>query len=286
MTSEVAQGKGSVGVVRRTLRCAGLAGVVLAANGAPAGAHDPVFGLGPHTLYKGGIEIEVGGHRASAEHADENEFSASLKYGITGDWTVGISVPYLDISEPGSDVSGPGDVELSTKYRFWRDDRLGVQEAAAVSLAAVMDTTSDNNRLGHGATDIVFGLSYGYEGRKWYRWAAARYRYNGEDNAGLKRGNRLLLDLVLGIRPTPTGYLEPDWVWMVELNAEIAERAERAGVLLPNSGGTEVFVSPGLMWTYRNFAIKTGVQLPLVSDLNGTQDGSKYRAKLEFEWHL
>ena len=36
----------------------------------------------------------------------------------------------------------------------------------------------------------------------------------------------------------------------------------------------------------RNFAIKSGVQIPVYSNLNGTQDQSDYRAKLTFVWHF
>lgn len=247
-------------------------------------AHDPVFGLGPHTLFKGGTEVHLGARRTERGNEAQNEYALALKYGLTGDWVIGVELPYLDISSPGSSVSGGGDVGVSTKYRFWRNDQPGVQEAAALSLATVFDTADEN--LGGGATDVIGGLSYGYEGRKWYRWAAVRYRRNGEDDSGFKRGDKVLVDLVGGIRPTPSGYLEPDWVWMLELNGEFTQRAERNGRKLANTGGQEWFISPGLMWTYRNYAIKAGVQLPIASHLNGAQAETDYRATLEFEGHF
>ena len=247
-------------------------------------AHDPIFGLGPHTLFKGGYEVHAGALREETGDETETEYALALKYGITGDWVVGVEAPFIDLNSPGASVSGGGDVALSTKYRFWRNDQPGVQESAAVSLATVFDT-ADEAELGGGATDILAGLSYGYEGRKWYRWASFRYRRNGSDETGLDRGDKVLLDLVGGIRFKPTGYLEPDWVWMIELNGEYTQRAERSGVDLANSGGTEWFVSPGLMWTYRNFAIKSGIQIPVAQDLNGTQDESDYQVALEFELH-
>jgi len=250
----------------------------------PAWAHDPVFGLGPHTLFQGGYEIHAGTSREERGDDIENEYLLEFKYGITGDWAVGVSAPYLDLSGPGVSTTGGGDVALSTKYRFWRNDQPGVQESAAVSLATVFDT-ADKAELGGGATDVLAGLAYGYESRKWYRWAALRYRRNGTDETGLDRGDKVLLDLVGGIRFRPTGYLEADWVWMLELNGEYTQQSERNGIDLANSGGTEWFVSPGLMWTYRNYAIKTGVQVPVASDLNGNQTETDYRATLEFELH-
>ncbi len=40
------------------------------------------------------------------------------------------------------------------------------------------------------------------------------------------------------------------------------------------------------MWTYRNFAVKAGVQLPLLDDLAEYQEADDYRAMIELEWHL
>jgi hypothetical protein len=109
---------------------------------------------------------------------------------------------------------------------------------------------------------------------------------SGENDIGLRRGARLLLDLVGGIRPRPTRYLQADTVGMLELNGEYGRRAELNGVELAHTGGTEWFLSPGLMWTKRNFAIKAGVQLPIASDLNGSQEESDFRAKSVLEWHF
>ena len=96
----------------------------------------------------------------------------------------------------------------------------------------------------------------------------------------------LRLDLVGGIRFTPTAYTKPDTVWLLELNGEFGRRDELNGTSLANTGGTEWFLSPGIFWTKRNFAIKAGVQIPIASDLNGVQQKSDYRATIVFEWHL
>ncbi|MEQ8689423.1 MAG: transporter [Pseudomonadales bacterium] len=275
---------------RRTLGRVGVAGLALTCSvgmlPTGASAHDPVFGLGPHTLFKGGVEVHAGASREQDGTNAQSEYALAVKYGITSDWTIGLEAPYLDLSaDDGSSRTGRGDLSLSTKYRFWRNDQLGVQESVALMLAAVLDSTAETG-LGSGATDFIGGLSYGYEGRRWYRWAALRYRRNGTGDSGVDRGDKVLMDLVGGVRFKPTGYLEPDWVWMLELNGEYARRGNLNGMHLTDTGGSEWFVSPGLMWTLRNVAIKTGVQIPIVSDLNGDQDGSDYRATLEIEVHF
>jgi hypothetical protein len=95
------------------------------------------------------------------------------------------------------------------------------------------------------------------------------------------------VDLVGGIRFSPTEYHEPDWVWMLELNGELIKNVTQgAGNVKKHLGGNQWFLSPGLMLTYRNFALKGGVQLPVIDDLSADQEQDDYRAKIELEWHL
>lgn len=247
-------------------------------------AHDPVFGLGPHVLFKGGVEIAPEVFIDRAGDNKRNVTALELTYGITGDWAAGIDLPYVNKSTGNSSDSGQGDLRLFSKYRFWRKDGPGVQQSMTVAVKVKMDTGSIDDSSGR--TDSLLGLAYGYESRKWYRWAALRYLFNGENDAGLRRGNKILYDLVGGIRQHQTSYLEPDTVWLLELNGEYSERNELNGSALANSGGNEVFVSPGIFWTLRNFAVKAGVQIPLLSQLNEDQQKTDYRARLILEWHL
>ncbi|MCH8250702.1 MAG: hypothetical protein IH913_13990 [Proteobacteria bacterium] len=251
-------------------------------------AHDPIFGIGPHVIFKGGLEVAPAAHFEKAGDRNATKTGMEITYGITGNWAAGMELPYMGVGDSSSSASGRGDIKLFTKYRFWRNDTLGAQESAAVLLKVDLDTAKGgtNPALGTGTTDTILGLTYGYEGRKWYRWSSIRYRLNGTNDLGLQRGQKVLFDLVGGIRLRPTGYLEPDTVWLLELNGEHSDRAKLNGTNLLDSGGTAWFVSPGVFWTKRNFAIKAGVQIPIASNLNGAQDNSDVRAKLTFEWHL
>lgn len=252
----------------------------------PVFAHDPVFGLGPHVVFKGGVEIapEVFIDRAGGK--DRNVAGLELTYGITGDWAAGIDMPYVNTKNNNANTSeyGQGDLRLFTKYRFWRKDGPGVQQSMA-AVVKLKTNTGDNN-VSSGTTDSLLGLAYGYESRKWYRWAALRYLFNGENAEGQRIGNKVLYDLVGGIRQHQTSYLEPDTVWLLELNGEYSARNELNGDALANSGGNEVFVAPGIFWTLRNFAVKAGVQIPVLSRLNENQKKTDYRARLILEWHL
>ena len=260
--------------------------VILLASSISANAlaHDPVFGLGPHVLFKDGFEVAPEIHLNKADAKRETELGIELTYGLTGDWAAGIELPYVQETDASGSEAGQGDISVFTKYRFWRKDSPGLQQSISIAFKVKTDTGDD--AIGTGATDYIAGLAYGYEGRSQYRWAALRYRINNTNNAGLQRGDKLLFDLVGGYRPKLTGYLEPDTVWLLELNGEFSQRAELCNIAVANTGGNQWFVSPGIFWTLRNFAIKAGIQIPVASNLNGNQSEADYRARLILEWHL
>ena len=265
-----------------------LATLMLASWAAPnAYAHDPVFGLGPHTLYKGGVELHAGAHQEKSDSRN-TEAELEIKYGITGDWVAGIGTGYGRLEEGGDTQTGRTPTTLSSKYRFWRNDMPGAQESAAVLGRVILDDGDvghhDVSRQGE---DYLAGLTYGYEGRKWYRWASIRHRFNRDGANGAERPDKTKVDLVGGIRFTPTEYREPDWVWMLELNYEHTNRTNRVVEGLSRElGGDQLFLSPGLMWTYRNFAAKAGVQAEIYEDFPKGQETDDYRALIELEWHL
>ena len=56
-----------------------LIGVVFISN--TAWAHDPIFGDGPHVLFKGGFEVSPEFHVSKNGDEKETEFGLELKYG-------------------------------------------------------------------------------------------------------------------------------------------------------------------------------------------------------------
>ena len=70
------------------------------------------------------------------------------------------------------------------------------------------------------------------------------------------------------------------------MNWENADRDDLGGTALANTGGWELFLSPVVWWTYRQVAIRGGVQIPVASDLNGSQPSTDYRARVEFIYHF
>ena len=125
----------------------------------------------------------------------------------------------------------------------------------------------------------------GYESRRHYFFASLRYRYNPATSA-LERGNVLKYDVAYGIRPWLLQYLQPDPVFLVELNGDSMGQNSLSGARDVNSGGTVLSISPGLLFSYRNIMLKAGVKIPVYNGLKGNQSlpGKLYVLGLEFHF--
>jgi hypothetical protein len=225
--------------------------------------HDPVFAPGPHVLFKNGVEVNLTGDFGIGNGATQPVGrSLSLKYGIHQNWSVGIQLPWVRKEH----LWDKQRASLISKFRFWRRDGLGEQESAAVIAATTVGNSEQKN------TTMV-GLAWGHESLKWYQWASIRHTRTSEENISQRLW---MADVAIGYRPNSLDYWQPDWVWMLEMNGEISEDGKA-----PN----QLFLSPGLMWTWRNFAIKTGIQWPIDISSQAHVTNDK-RARLELEWHF
>lgn len=257
-----------------------------------AEAHEPIFTPGAHVHSKDGHELSLEYHRSRNSGAGEKETEQELvleyEYGVTADWTLKAEIPLVDkeINDTGS--TGIGDITLGTKYRFVRVDLPGMQYSTTALFQLKLPSGNDDSspRLGSGSIDFTAGLLHGLESRRWYYNTAARYRLNTEGGGGLKKGDKVLLDIVGGVRPVLTGYKEPDTVFFLELNFEDSERDTLQGANVADTGGWELFISPGVFWTYQTYAITAGVQIPVAENLNGNQPNSDYRFKLSLKYEF
>ncbi|VAX31268.1 hypothetical protein MNBD_NITROSPIRAE01-441 [hydrothermal vent metagenome] len=274
-----------------------------------ASAHEPLFSIGPHTLYKGGIGIELEAELLSKSTLLQNGteiedpknqvvtrrlFPIEIIYGLTSNWSVTARIPIvyrrLEKSVSGQKTKmsseGLGDIVLRSKYRFWRRDSLGVQESAALVFGLKLPTGDDQGPLplGSGSPDLLFGVTAGHEGRRLYLFGDLRYKLNTEAN-DRKEGDTFFYDAAIGFRPILTDYYRPDLVLLLEMNAEIAQKDTQSGIKNVNSGGETIWLGPNFLLSYRNLMLKGGVRFPIVQDLNGTQLGSDYEGVIAVEFH-
>lgn len=242
-------------------------------------AHEPLFGLGPHTVGQYGWALE-----SEVERGDDGWTSHyEILYGVTPDVAVTLAVPYhysTDVRRPGV-----GDLVIRGKYRFIRKDILNASNQFALHAGAKLPSGSRENNLGSGTADYFVGTSYGHESRLHYAFAGFRYRING--TAGdINRGDVVNLDAAYGIRPWQLEYADPDPVFLVEVLARWTGETYLDGTRDRDTGGLTLGMAPGILFSYRNIMLKLGVNFPVFDRLNGSQLKTEREFVLAIDLHM
>lgn len=255
--------------MNRLLKIGIYAAILLLLPAKAAQAHEPIYGIGPGVLFKGGNAPHIG-------FGWNNQFlepEYGWGYGITKNWTAIAEVPFLYNS---GNYSFQG-VSLKQKYRFYRNFKPGLSRtASAVAEVRIPSRTG-------GPTVVNLGLTAGQEARRWYWFVSGSYaaKFSGADK---KSGNQLNYNTTLGIRPVLTSYKQPDLVLLLEGIGKYREEAELNGKDLANTGGHQWSIAPTFMLTYRNIALRGGVEIGLASAGGLGKPKTNFRTMLEYHF--
>jgi len=214
-----------------------------------------------------------------------------LGYGVTGNLAIFGILPWLDkeldVTTPGGrvtrDTSGFADARLFGRYTVYKDDAPGRTFRIAPFLGVELPTGDDNDtdslgalpaplQLGSGSWGAFGGIVMTYQTLDFQIDVQASYKLNTEAN-NIEFGDEARLDASLQYRVWPRELESgvPGFLYAVlEGNLLYADNNEMNGVTDPNSGGTSLFLSPGLQYVTKRWIIEGIVQLPVSQDLNGT----------------
>lgn len=230
-----------------------------------------------------------------------------LGYGVTGDLAVFGVLPYLDkeldVTTPGGrvtrDTSGIADARLFGRYTVFKDDAPGRTFRIAPFLGVELPTGDDDDtdslgtlpaplQLGSGSWDAFGGVVLTYQTLDYQIDTQASYKLNTEANS-FEFGNEARLDASLQYRVWPRE-LEagvPGFLYAVlEGNLLYADNNKINGVNDPDSGGTSIFLSPGLQYVTKRWIVEGIVQLPVVQDLNGAALENDFIVRAGFRFNF
>jgi len=230
--------------------------------------------------------------RASGDPTSrEREFDArasvtTLGYGVTSRLalfgTLPVAHKHLELPGAWRASSGLGDVRVFARYTILQQDKPGetfrIAPFAGVELPTGEHRERDSLGLlppsvqpGSGSWDPFGGIVTTYATTAWQFDAVASYQANtGRD--GREDGDVARADLSFQYRLLPTqitaeteafvfGVLEANLIW--------EERGRVDGAVNPDSGGTTLFIAPGLQYAAKTFIADAAIQIPLAQDLNG-----------------
>lgn len=215
-----------------------------------------------------------------------------LGYGATSDLALFGALPYIDKRLELTDTSGQriarstrgiGDVQLFGRYTLFQRDMPGSSVRVAPFLGLELPTGDDDDsdsfgrlpatlQLGSGSWDLFGGLIATYQTLDYQVGAQISYKANTEAN-DFAFGDEFRFDASLQYRlwPPELGAGVPGFLYgVVETNLLHQAKNEINGADDPNSGGTTLFLSPGLQYVTKRWVLEGIVQLPVLQDLNGT----------------
>lgn len=227
-----------------------------------------------------------------------------LGYGVTGDLTLFGAVPYLDkeleLDRPGGQriergSEGVGDARVLARYTVVRDDAPGRTFRIAPFLGVEAPTGDDDERdrfgrlpqplqPGSGSWDPFAGLVLTYQTVDYQLDAQIAYQANTAAN-GFELGDVARLDGSFQYRlwPQELGAGVPGFLYgVLEANLIHRDRNESDGEEDADSGGTQLFLSPGLQYVTRRWVVEGIVQVPVAQDLNGSALEDDFIARAGF----
>lgn len=228
-----------------------------------------------------------------------------FRYTPSTDWVFGVRAALgvdreLELDGRRFSESGVGDVEVSAKWRFFREvgpwfDRhaaieLGVGlptgESALANAPSLPAALAPRLTPGTGSTDAFVDFVY-QQGQRRVVWGGdLLYRRNGEGAGNYRFGDELRLNLDLEYILFPRVYTRPGHEVFVLLEPSLVYRwdDEMGGRKLP-TGGTELLLAPGVQYiATEQLLMSLSVQLPVRSDLGATALESDWNALVEIRY--
>jgi hypothetical protein len=254
-------------------------------------------------------KVSVG---ALPRHHDEvrtlnRNLVATLDYSLTPDWGVSLQLPWVERRHwhihhhhgaqlPESwEISELGDMRVTARHGLTNDEEslntFGIIGGLKLPTGKTDATNADGDlaertlQPGSGTTDAIMGLYLngplhsGTRVATGFLQAQLQYPLNARDD--FRPGNQYLLDLGLSYPLTSA------WSGLVQLNAQIKERDRGGEAEAEDSGGSFLWLSPGLSYALARSARLYGfVQLPLYQRVNGVQLTAGWAAAAGASWRF
>ncbi len=224
-----------------------------------------------------------------------------LGYGVSPRLAVFGVLPYVDnelkVTTGGQRATrranGFGDLTVFGRYTVHQKDQPGRTFRVAPFFGIKAPTGEDDEtdalgrlppsvQVGSGSWDPFVGVVATYQTLRYQVDGQFSYRANNEAN-DFDAGNVIRLDGSLQYRLRPrelTGGVPGFLYGVIEANLIHRDKNRVGGSTDPNSGGTTLFLTPGVQYITRRWIVEGAVQIPVSQDLNGTALENEFIARV------
>ena len=227
-------------------------------------AHEPLFGLGPEIVRKGGCVIESTFEYERSGDERETVIDTDIMYGVNEKFAVSVTLPFFlnkeerDTTEPSGlkKSASLGKIETRAKYLIYKDYDYGKRDQVVLIGGVRWPTVSFEKDpfLENRTVDFVAGLAVGREmlQNSYFGTLAYVIKTTGNDR---KDGDEISLTLAAGFRPEPINYYKLDWLFFLELDGVLTMKDTVASVVDTNSGGIVFFIGPTVFVSKKNILL-------------------------------
>ena len=227
--------------------------------------------------------------------------TVGVSYGVVENFQIGLTIGHYNAVNPREAEfdSGTGDTEIVTfdpdgltdlwltgKYRFYRGPIGSIAVFGGVKFpTGKFDVkNSEGERVepsataGSGSYDGMLGLAYSRFLTSQLTFdASAQYTLRTEAD-DFKLGDRIDGGVAFAYRFTEDIQRFPQVSAFAEANVRYLFKSEEDGERDPNTGGTALFLTPGVRIGFtKNVSFTVSSPLPVLQDLNGTQLKTSYK---------
>lgn len=249
---------------------------------------------------------------------DQTSIFFSAGYGLTGDLSIGMHVPYVvrrGIREGHFDAGIPevhnhgnsegiGDLSVVAQYRLLRMEKAGADVSSLFGLKAPTGNTrvADRNGVrfetefqpGSGSWDPLIGAAAGRRLGPVSVGASALYAHAGKGAQNTDLGDAVHFGLSFSWQHTPAHTDSPGsghaahhshvaFDLILEAIGEWRQKQAVSGIRDPNSGGTTMLLAPGIRANIHDrFSAFLSAGFPVIQELNGRQHETRYRLTFGF----
>ncbi len=230
-----------------------------------------------------------------------------LGYGVNSKLAVFGVLPYrdneLEVTVGGQrqtrTASGFGDLSVFGRYTVVKRDWPGRNFRVAPFAGVKAPTGDDDKRdaigllpasvqVGSGSWDPFAGVVLTYQTLNYQIDGQFSYQAKNEAN-GFEAGDVARLDASLQYRLLPRKFSGglPDFVYaVIETNLIYQQENRLNGISNLNSGGSRLFLTPGLQYVSKRWIAEAALQLPVSQNLNGSALENDYIGRLSVRFNF
>ncbi len=240
---------------------------------------------------------ELGREGFNKKVIDEQRVSMRLAYAPSTRVMVGVNIPYINrqlesFNLAQEEVTALGDVSLTVKSfmqekEFMQKHMYGLLGGLKLPTASeAVDANGDpldfDVQVGQGATVINAGGWYAHYNFPYMYYTSATYHIASEGYQEFQAGDALVYNAM-------AQYASKHSVaYYLGLQGRSSQKDTFSGVDDPDSGGTIIFIAPGIIYTIvQDLLLNATVKFPAIDALNGDhEEGTIFNIGLTYDFQI